>query len=114
MAHDIALTNRTQIIHWIERYRESLRELQQQVADTEDEQELFRLFAKTSLEHSAFMSGAVGRKEVDEKHWDSVPDSALMDLLMGGTLAERAKELTQRADERIAESERRARSGGRG
>jgi prephenate dehydrogenase len=114
MAHDIALTNRTQIIHWIERYREVLRDLQQQVANTEDEQELFRLFAKTNLEHGAFMSGAVGRKEVDEKHWDSVPDSALMDLLMGGTMAERVKELSRRADERISESERRARSGGRG
>jgi len=114
MAHDIALTNRAQIIHWLERYREALRSLQEQIANTEEEQELFRLFAKTNLEHGAFMSGAVGRKEVDERHWESVPDSALMDLLMGGNLAERARELSKRADERIAESERRARSGGRG
>jgi prephenate dehydrogenase len=113
MAHDIALTNRTQIVHWIERYREELRDLQRKVADTEDEQELFSLFAKTNLEHGAFMTGAVGRKEVDEKTWDAVPDSVLMDLIMGGNLAERARELTKRADERIAESERRARYGGR-
>lgn len=113
MSHDIALTNRTQIIHWLERYREELRKLQAQIADTEDEQELFRLFAKTSLEHGAFMTGAVGRKEIDEKHWSSVPDAALMDLLMGGTLAERARELTQRSEARIAESERRARYGSR-
>lgn len=113
MAHDIALTNRTQIIHWLERYREELRDLQRQIADVEDEQELFRLFAKTSLEHGAFMTGAVGRKEVDEKAWDTIPDSALMDLIMGGNLADRARELTKRADERIAESERRARYGRR-
>jgi prephenate dehydrogenase len=114
MAHDIALTNRTQIIHWLERYREALRSLQDQIADTENEQELFRLLAKTNLEHAAFMNGAVGRKEVDERHWEHVPDSALMDLLMGGTLAARARELSKRADERIAESERRARFGSRG
>jgi prephenate dehydrogenase len=113
MAHDIALTNRTQIIHWIERYREELRALQQQIADTEDEEALFHFLAKTSLEHGAFMTGAVGRKEVDERHWEAVPDSALMDLLMGGTLAERARELTKRSEERIAEAERRARYGGR-
>lgn len=113
MAHDIAITNRTQIIHWMERYREALRSLQQQIADTEDEQELFRLFARTSLEHAAFMSGAVGRKEIDEKHWEAVPDSAMMDLLMGGTLAERAREMSKRAEERIAESERRVRFGDR-
>jgi hypothetical protein len=59
------------------------------------------------------MTGAVGRKEIDEKHWSHVPDAALMDLLMGGTLAERARELTLRSEERIAESERRARYGGR-
>ncbi len=113
MAHDIAITNRTQIIHWLERYREALHRLQQQLADTEDEQELFRLLTKTNIEHGAFMSGAIGRKEVGEKHWESVPDSAMLDLLMGGTWAERARELSRRADERIAESERRARSGGR-
>ena len=114
MAHDIALTNRTQIIHWLERYREELRSLQLQVADTEDEQALYRLFAQTSLEHTAFMTGPVGRREVDERHWEAVPDSAMMDLLMGGNLAERARELTKRADDRIAEAERKIRYGDRG
>lgn len=114
MAHDIAITNRTQLIHWIERYIETLRGLQRQVADIEGEQELFRVLAQTSLEHDAFMRGAVGRKEIDEAHWAAVPESSMMDLLLGGTMAERAREMTRRADERLAEAERRARSGGRG
>lgn len=114
MAHDIAITNRTQIVHWIERYIEALRRLQRQVGAVEGEEELYRVLAQTNLEHSAFMTGAIGRKEVDEAHWEHVPDSSMMDLLLGGTMAERARELTRRADERIAESERRARSGDRG
>ncbi|MGE0227132.1 MAG: prephenate dehydrogenase [Dehalococcoidia bacterium] len=114
MAHDIAITNRIQLVHWIERYIETLRGMQRQVADVEGEQELFRLFARTSLEHGAFMSGAVGRKEIDEAHWAAVPESSMMDLLLGGTMADRARELSRRADERLAEAERRARSGDRG
>jgi prephenate dehydrogenase len=114
MAHDIAITNRVQLVHWIERYIETLRGLQRQVADVEGEQEMFRVFAQTNLEHGAFMSGAVGRKEIDEAHWAAVPESSLMDLLLGGTMAERAREMTRRADERLADAERRARAGGRG
>ncbi|HRC61990.1 MAG: prephenate dehydrogenase/arogenate dehydrogenase family protein [Dehalococcoidia bacterium] len=114
MAHDIAVTNRTQLIHWIERYIETLRSLQRQVADVEGEQELFRVFAQTNLEHGAFMSGAIGRKEIDEAHWSAVPETSLMDLLLGGTMAERAREMTRRSEERLAEAERRAKAGGRG
>lgn len=113
MAHDLAITNRTLIVHWIERYIETLRGLQRQVATVEAEEELYRVLAQTNLEHGAFMTGAVGRKEIDEAHWEHVPESSMMDLLLGGTMAERARELTRRADERIAESERRARTGGR-
>jgi hypothetical protein len=114
MAHDIALTNRDQVIHWLERYREALGTLQRQIADTEDEAAFFRLLAQTNVEYEAFRSGVIGRREVDEKHYQDIPDVSMVDLLMGSTMAERTRELTRRSEERLAESERRARMGDRG
>ena len=44
---------------------------------------------------------------------DEIPEPGMMDLLLGGALAERARELQKRADERLSESEREMRYLGR-
>ena len=113
MAHDIAITNRAQIVHWIERYREELRLLQLEIADTDHEAELFRTISESNMQYAAYRAGAVGRREVDDDQFDTIGDISMMDQLMGGQLAERARELTRRSEERIAESERTARAAGR-
>lgn len=104
MSHDIIATNRTQIIHWIERYREALRELQEQMADVEGEEDLYRTLAQTSMEHEAFMTGETGRIEVDQK--GEMPEGGLDDLLLGTFVAERMRDMTKRSEERMAERER--------
>ncbi|MEZ4502781.1 MAG: prephenate dehydrogenase/arogenate dehydrogenase family protein [Dehalococcoidia bacterium] len=104
MAHDIVVTNRTQIIHWLERYRESLRELQQRIADVEDEEGLYRYLAQTSMEHDAFMSGQVGRVEVDQK--GNMPEGGMDDFIFGSYIAERMRDITKRSEDRLAERER--------
>jgi prephenate dehydrogenase len=104
MAHDIAVTNRTQIIHWLERYREALRTLQEQIADVEDEEGLYRYLAQTSMEHEAFMTGQVGRVEVDQK--GEMPEGGMDDFIFGSYIAERMREMTKRSEERMAARER--------
>ncbi len=106
MAHDIAVTNRTQLVHWIERYREALRELQEQIADVEGEEELYKLLATTSIEHGAFMAGKVGRVEVDAKGNSDLPDSPLSDFMFGSYFSEKIKEINERSEERLAGRER--------
>lgn len=104
MAHDIAVTNRTQLIHWIERYREALRELQDRIADVEGEEELYRFLATTSIEHGAFMGGKVGRIEVDQKG-SALPDSNMADFVFGSYFAEKMREITERSEQRLAHRE---------
>jgi prephenate dehydrogenase len=103
MAHDIAVTNRTQLIHWIERYRESLRELQERIADVEGEEDLYRFLATTSIEHGAFMSGKVGRVEIDQK---GVAMPEMSDFVFGTYFAEKMREITSRSEERLSNSDR--------
>ena len=113
MAHDIAITNRVQIVHWIERYREELLEMQRAIADVEHESDLFRLISEANAHYTAYREGGVGRKEIDQQQFDDMPDISMMDLLLGSTLAERARELSKRSDERMQEAERIARAAGR-
>ncbi len=110
MAHDIAVTNRTQLVHWIERYREALRELQEQIADVEGEEELYRLLATTSIEHGAFMAGKVGRVEVEAKGIE-LPESAMSDFIFGSYFSDKINEINKRSEERLAnrDNERRLR-----
>jgi len=109
MAHDIAITNRAQIAHWLSRYREQLRVLQEQLEDTTDETALFRLLSESSFEYDAYRGGAVGRHEIDEQMYEHMPDVAVLDMLLSPTMAARARELVRRQEERLEESERRAR-----
>ena len=99
MAHDIAITNRTQVVHWIERYREALRELQEQIADAESEEELFKYLARTSLERDAFEGGQKGRVEVDEKG-EGIPDFSASDIMLGDRFGQKMRDITKRREER--------------
>jgi hypothetical protein len=113
MAHDIVLTNRQQIAHWLERYRAELRELQAAILDAENEDDLYRLISEANVQYTAFRQGAVGRKEIDQAQFDEMHDVSIMDLLLGSQLAERARELSKRAEERIQEAEQAQRAGAR-
>jgi prephenate dehydrogenase len=109
MAHDIAITNRAQIAHWLGRYREQLRLIQEQLEDTADEGALFRLLSESAFEYDAFLGGAIGRREVDEQLHDELPEVSMLDMLVSPMMMDRARELLRRQEDRLQESERRAR-----
>lgn len=113
MTHDIAITNRAQIVHWLQRYREALRALEVGIQDAEHEADLFRLFSTANLDYTAFRDGVVGRREVDQQQFTDIPDVGMIDLLVGTALAERARELQRRSEERMADAEREFRARGR-
>lgn len=105
MSHDIAVTNRTQLVHWIERYRGALHELQERLEDDEGEEQLFQYLAQTSYDSDAFAAGVTGRVEVDQKGAE-LPGAHMSDILMGGALAEKMREITSRSEQRVADRER--------
>ena len=105
MAHDIAITNRTQLVHWIERYREALLELEERIADVENEEELFTYLARTSLDRDIFENGHRGRVEVDQKG-NEMSDVSMTDMMLGDVLAQKMRDITKRSEDRISERER--------
>ena len=97
MAHDIALTNRDQVVHWLQRYRGALYDLEDQLQDVENEADLLEWFTKLNFDYLGFKEGQIGRVEIDEQR--SLPDISITDMFMGGALADRLRQLTDRARE---------------
>jgi prephenate dehydrogenase len=106
MAHDIAITNRDQVVHWLQRYRGELYALEDKLLDLEGDEELLAWFAKLNFDYLGFADGQIGRVEIHEKQ-SNLPDVAMTDIFMGGALADRLRQLTDRANERERERDKR-------
>jgi prephenate dehydrogenase len=109
MAYDILVTNRDQIVHWIDRLRETLREVRDYVADIENEEDLFKLLAQTELEYGAYRDGKVGREA--DSHLQEVGGFDFGSFMMGEALREKMRDITHEQEERVKrkEEERRTR-----
>ena len=101
MAHDIALTNREQVVHWLQRYRGMLYDLEDRLRDEAGAEALLAWFAQLNFDYAGFLDGQIGRVEIHER--GELPDVSVMDIFMGGALADRLRQLTDRANERERE-----------
>jgi prephenate dehydrogenase len=91
LSHDICLTNREAIIHWLERMVEELSRYRELLAESQEE-ELFKLFTRAQLDRDTYMAaGPPTRTEVTR----DVPDlgEQLTALFVGERLARRAREM---------------------
>ncbi len=106
MSHDIFVTNREAVIHWLDRMREELGRYRELIQG--EPEEMFQAFARAQLERDAFIAQPPSRHVEGE-----MPDvrQAFMDSLIGGWTTERlrrAKELPgllKEARQRVSETE---------
>jgi len=103
MAYDILATNREQTLHWLDRFIEELQEMRERLNDS-DREALFTEIAQGELDYSAFLLGAVGRKE--ESGLGSEADQFDFSALLIGQMAkDKISEMTQESEQRIREAE---------
>jgi prephenate dehydrogenase len=103
MAYDILATNRDQTVHWLDRYIEELREMRDRLKDS-DREALYTQIAQGELDYSAFMLGAVGRKE-DTRVASEADQFDFSALLIGQMAKDKISELTADSEERIRKAE---------
>ena len=101
MAHDIAITNRDQVVHWLQRYRGMLYDLEDRLRDEGAAEGLLAWFTQVNFDYAGYREGQIGRVEIHER--GELPDVSVMDIFMGGALADRLRQLTDRANERERE-----------
>ncbi len=109
MSYDIAVTNRENIAHWIDRYIVTLQELRRRLMDTESEDDFYKLLAATELEYGQFMAGKVGRTEEGDKQPLDIGGS-FQDFVAGAWVREKFNEIMKDSEERLREMDSRERS----
>lgn len=106
MAHDIAVTNREQVVHWLQRLRGAIYDLEDMITDPDRDEEFLRHLAQLNIDHIAYHDGQVGRVEIDQKG-SGIPVPGMTDMLLGGALSERLRQMTEESDEDAQTRQRR-------
>jgi len=99
MAHDIFLTNRENILHWIDRYVAELERLAAIVEESEPEA-LYRLLVETQMERDNFLVAPPKREPESKSAELPTASEAFMDSMVGGYWRQRATEMTNALEER--------------
>ncbi|TAK55049.1 MAG: prephenate dehydrogenase/arogenate dehydrogenase family protein [Dehalococcoidia bacterium] len=82
MAHDIVLTNRDNVIHWLDRFIDELRRFRAIVAGGASE-EVVEAFTKAQLERDNFLVNGPPQRDAGEP----IPKISLGDMLLGSAVA---------------------------
>jgi prephenate dehydrogenase len=115
LGHDIFMTNRENVLHWLNRYIDELRRLSDMIESESEEEALFRTLAEAQIEREQFIEKPPERE--DTKWVVEMPSAsdAFMTMMTGAMWQERAKQaqdaIVERTRERAREeSARRRRS----
>ncbi len=100
MSHDIFMTNKPNLLHWLERYIAELQRLAGLI-ETADAETMFRSLAETQLERETFMLQPPVRSDGGPPTPDMpTPVDSLMGTLAGQLWQSRVKEMTDVLEER--------------
>jgi len=99
MAYDIAMTNRDNIAHWIDRYVVALQELRRRLVDVEGEDDFYRLLSATNIDHNEFKFGKVGREE--KVSGERIEAAGVSDYLAGGWIRDKFNEVMHASEDRL-------------
>lgn len=106
LSHDICLTNREAVLHWLDRLAEELARYRELLKEGQEE-DLFKRFAQAQLDRNTYM--AVG-PPTRERATADVPDAGqqFVSLLVGERLVRRVREIGKLLDERAEQGQPRA------
>lgn len=101
LAHDICLTNRESLLHWLDRIREELGRYRELLQEGQ-EKPLFESFAKAQLDRDTFVTAGPPRREPQVEPISSGEELAA--LLVGHRLVKRVRDIGKLLEERQQES----------
>ena len=112
MTTEIAVTNREQVQHWIDRFVLELNRVRNLL--DEEEEEVFKEYSTAQINHAKFLGG--DDLDPDSGAQPDIPDatSQMAALLISPRLYDRVRSMTKRSEEREKERESRGRRWGRG
>lgn len=92
LGHDICLTNRENVLHWVDRYIEELRRYRGLIAD-ETQDELYQTLLKAQLDRDAFLENPPERERPPSGVETASSGERMLSFMLGEYVARRAKEI---------------------
>ncbi len=101
LGHDISLTNRENLLHWIDRYVEELRRYRALIADaTQDE--LYKTLVKVRLDREAFLEKPPERERPSTGVDTGSAGDRMLSFMVGEYVVKRTKEIERMVERRAA------------
>ena len=108
MSHDIFMTNKDNVVHWLDRYVAELQRLRGLIQDA-DAEALFRHLAETQMERDTFITSPPEREEPGEGPDTPNAFDSFMTMMGGALWTNRAREITDSLEEQRLQRDREAR-----
>jgi prephenate dehydrogenase len=99
LSHDITLTNRENVLHWLDRYIEELRRYRGLMAD-EDQQDLYKTLLKTQSDRDAFLERPPERERPSNTAEIGSSSERMMSFLFGDFVMRRSKDIEKMLEAR--------------
>ena len=106
LGHDIFLTNRENVLHWLQRYIGELQRLSDLIEAESEEEALFRTLAEAQIEREQFMDRLPEREDARWAVEMPTASDAFMTMMTGALWQERAKQAQEAIVERTRERAR--------
>jgi prephenate dehydrogenase len=100
LSHDIALTNRENLLHWLDRYIEELRRYRGLIAGAESQEELLQAFVRAQAERDLFVENPPERPRQESARDDMSAGERMMTFMVGEYMVRRTKDIEKLLQER--------------
>jgi prephenate dehydrogenase len=100
LSHDIALTNRENLLHWLDRYIEELRRYRGLIADADAQERLLEVFVRAQTERDIFVEHPPERPRPEVHRDDLTPGERMASLFTGEYVIRRRKDIEKLMQER--------------
>ena len=102
LGHDIALTNRENMLHWIDRYIEELRRYRTLVAD-ETQEDLYKTLLKVQIDRDEFLQKPPERERPSSNVDSPSAGDRMLSFMMGEYFVKRTKDIERLMEQRSAD-----------
>ena len=99
LGHDIALTNRENLLHWLDRYIEELRRYRALIVD-ETQEELYKTLLKVQLDRDAFLKKPPERERPPPSVETASAGERMLAFMVGEYFVKRAKDIERLVEQR--------------
>ena len=102
MSHDISLTNRENLVHWLDRYVDELRSLREIIGSSDTQEELSERFATVQAARNAFMESPPPKPEPQQASDTMSAGERMMSFMVGEYVVRRTKEVQELMEKRAS------------